>query len=382
VPILRSCANLLLTLVILLTGPVRADDPDGDAGPQAPTRDAWYTFSWPVGDHPNQIPRGGTTTGPAITPADTPSKAWLALRDAALPPKERDRRAILAMTGEYRTTFDFLETMTFVPNLPRARPYQSWATEYVFVVDEGEDFISLQHIMVMSFVEDARVRGPAVQKHWRQDWRYQADHALVFRGEHLWEVSAIVPRVGTWTQTVYEVDDTPRYAATGAWSHHANLSLWESDRTWRPLPRREHTVRDDYGALASEHRISITPGGWGHEQDNLKVVIAEAGSVDAQTPYLAREQGLARYIRISGFDFDPGREYWSSTADYWQQVRQWWHERLAREGGFRLQPEVDGKPLFVSLFEGAARAAEDPDFDEQARRDYVRSTLSRYVDAP
>jgi hypothetical protein len=376
---LRLSAHPFLCVVVALLAVHGHAESSDD--PLAPERHPWYTFGWPLGDDPEQLPRG-TTTGPEVTVAEVPSPAWKALRDDALPPKERDRRAILAMAGEYRTTFDFLETVTFVPGLERARPHQSWATEYVFVVDESEDFISLQHIMVMRYVEDSRVRGPAVQKHWRQDWRYQADRAVAYRGEDLWEVASIEPRVGTWTQTVYEVDDTPRYAATGAWTHQGNLSAWESDRAWRPLPRREATLRDDYDVLASLHRISITPDGWAHEQDNLKVVIAAPGRIDPRTPFLAREQGLARFIRIVGFDFEPGREYWAGTSDYWEEVRTWWRERLTRAGGFRLHLETDGEPLFVPLFEGAARAAEDAGFGPDAQRDYVRTTLRRYVEAP
>ena len=32
-----------------------------------------------------------------------------------------------------------------------SRPYQSWGTEFVFLATVTEDFISLQHIMVMYF---------------------------------------------------------------------------------------------------------------------------------------------------------------------------------------------------------------------------------------
>jgi hypothetical protein len=355
-------------------------DPGRDRAPH------WYTFTWPVGDDPLQRPRGGTTVGPPVTPAREPTAQWSALWNDALTPLERDRRAILALAGEYRTTFDFLETATYVPGLERDQPYQSWATEFIFVVDERDDFISLQHILVMHVVDRGddgeRLVGPMVQKHWRQDWRYQADRSVSFQGGQLWEVAAIEPRAGSWTQTVHEVDETPRYAATGAWVHDGNLFYWESERRWRPLPRREHTVREDYGALATVHRISLTPGGWAHEQDNLKVAVAEPGHADPRMPYLAREQGFARYTRIADYDFEAGRRYWSLTADYWRQVRLWWQKTLAREGGFRLHAEIDGVPLFVPLFEGAARVAEDPEFGDAAQADYLHQTLSRYVDAP
>ena len=47
------------------------------------------------------------------------------------------------MQGEYRVYFDFMETMGFVENYQPKQPYQSWATEFIEVVEEKKDFISL-----------------------------------------------------------------------------------------------------------------------------------------------------------------------------------------------------------------------------------------------
>jgi len=74
-----------------------------------------YTFSWQFEDTDALRPRGGTTRGAPLTLATEPSAAWLAVQEPGLPKLERDRRAILAMAGGYRTTFDFLETVGFIP---------------------------------------------------------------------------------------------------------------------------------------------------------------------------------------------------------------------------------------------------------------------------
>ena len=345
----------------------------------------WYTFAWPLDASEATQPRGGTTTGVPVTPDAEPAAAWRALQEPDLGVRERDRRAILALAGEYRTGFDFLETLTFLPDLERARPYQSWATEHIFVLENEPDFISLQHIMVMTFIENGEIRGPFVQKHWRQDWRYASDRKLEFLGDALWKVHSVTPETGTWTQTVFQVDDTPRYAARGQWEHRGAFSVWTSERDWRPLPRRESGVRDDYQALASEHRVSITPGGWVHEQDNLKAVIEEPGVLHPDRPYLAREQGVARYTRIRDYDFSPGEEYWADTAPYWREVRGWWRNHLATEGGFRLERQVDGQPLFMPMFRYAerlrGRREDGTEFDRDAARSFIEDTLLRYVEA-
>ena len=87
---------------------------------------------------------------------------------------ERDRRAILAMTGGYRTSFDFIETVGFSSSYIPAVPYQSWGTEYVYLIEDRGDFISLQHIIVMFIkMPDESISDAMVIKHWRQDWIYQ-----------------------------------------------------------------------------------------------------------------------------------------------------------------------------------------------------------------
>src|SRR5258706_7992278 len=130
-----------------------------------------YVFAWPFVRVPME-PRGGTTRGAEVTLATAPSEAWQRLHAPGLSARERDRAAILAMAGDYRVSFDFLETILFEPGAPPARPYRSWATERVYVIEDRPDRIRLQHILVMFVVDDAgRQSGPLVQKHWRQDWR-------------------------------------------------------------------------------------------------------------------------------------------------------------------------------------------------------------------
>ena len=84
-----------------------------------------YTFSWPITADPALAPRGGTTKGPEITLDRTESPTWKSLQEPNLSAFERDRRAILAMAGAYRVTFDFLEITPFQPDAKRDRPYQS-----------------------------------------------------------------------------------------------------------------------------------------------------------------------------------------------------------------------------------------------------------------
>src|SRR5690606_32052670 len=195
----------------------------------------------------------------------------------------------------------------------------SWATEYVFPIADEPRFISLQHLLVMHFrQDDGTLSGPMVVKHWRQDWRYEDTDIHRYAGHGVWQRQELpADRVrGAWSQAVFQVDDSPRYQAIGRWAHYPSHSTWTSGETWRPLPRRESSVRDDYHALVGVNRVTITPQGWIHEEDNLKAVLDPAGRPDPERPYLAREAGLNRYRLIVGYDSSAGDDYGRRTAPF------------------------------------------------------------------
>jgi len=72
------------------------------------------------------------------------------------------------MAGNFRTSFQFTETAGFTDAYTPPRPYFSWGTEQVAVIEDTEEFISLQHTLVMYFQDESgEVTGPLVMKHWR-----------------------------------------------------------------------------------------------------------------------------------------------------------------------------------------------------------------------
>ncbi len=342
-----------------------------------------YTFSWSLDSAcGNFAPRGGTSKGAPLTLDPEPHAGWLALREPGLSKHERDRRAILAMAGPFRTSFEFLETVGYTPDFERARPYQSWGTEYIYVVEDTENFIRLQHIMVMFVaMESGEIMGPIVQKHWRQDWQYEKPDMLVYAGNEVWKHVSVAPEEaeGTWAQSVYQVDDSPRYEAKGTWQHYADFSTWLSDTTWRPLPRRESSVRDDYDVLEGTNRHTIVHNGWVQEEENYKVVLDDKGARVAEQPYLAKELGVNRYERIKDFDFSAGDAYWTQTAPFWEDVRQVWQEYFDAQPSLTIAEEANGVPLFAALFEQAETLTAGT-YDSAATRELVRGILADYIE--
>lgn len=357
--------------------PTTAPAPALAATPAATAPTSAYVFGW--GDLPIALsrPRGGTSRGSTTTLA--PARA-LPVEQPGANEKARDRAAILALAGDYRVSFHFMETVGLTEDYKPTRPYHSWATEQVRILEDRPDFISLQHTLVMFFQEEeGKVSKPAVMKHWRQDWTYQDRDLHTYRGSQTWgrQTLSAEQAKGAWSQAVYQVDDSPRYEAIGRWEHLGNLSVWTGERAWRPLPRRESTVRKDYGVMEGVHRIILTPTGWLHEQQNWKRVAGEGA--EGPPRYVGQEYGLDRYERISAPALTASDDYWAKTGAYWDVVRKGWAAALARNERFKLVSEKDGEHLFSIFFEYAETLELGKAFDPADAERNVSETINRFL---
>lgn len=254
----------------------------------------------------------------------------------------RDRQAILAMTGNYKVTFDFTETVPLQANYELKEPKLSGAHEVVRVIRDDPGFISLQHILIVGGEKKFPV------KHWRQDWVYEPEYVYDFIGFNSWKKRKLsrTERKGKWAQFVYQVDDSPRYSAAAPWSHENGLSAWTSPQNMRPLPRRDMTTRDDYHGMMAMNRHVITPFGWVHEQDNTKLILT------GDTPEaLVREVGINTYRKSDDFEIAIADEYWATTQEYWAGVRQAWSTKEAESKAFGLTLQGEPEALYMPLLE-------------------------------
>ncbi len=237
----------------------------------------------------------------------------------AAPPAE-DRRAILAMAGNFKVTFDFKETFPIAPGYTAlSKDYHEEAVEVVALVEDVPERITLQHLLVV-------IKGgnPHVIKHWAQVWTWQDTQILDYAGSDGKEVW-LRPHItadeakGQWSELVTSVDDTPRYESLGRWTHQFGESSWTSQLTRRPMPRREYEVRDDYDYLMVNNRYSLTPTGWVHSQDNRKVLDREGKKV-----ILSHETGLNQYSRTEDPHAAKAIEWWKENATVWNSIRNFW----------------------------------------------------------
>ncbi|MDY6924872.1 MAG: DUF6607 family protein [Pseudomonadota bacterium] len=274
-------------------------------------------------------------TPAATAPAEVPASRF-----------ERDRQSILAQAGQWRVRFDMRENVSFREGYEPLEEKLSAGDEIVRVVYDDGDRISLQHILVMG--DDAG--NHFVIKHWRQDWVYEPETVLTYAGPNRWTLTPVDAdqRRGAWAQTVWQTDDSPRYGGVGRWSYDHGVAEWTGAPTWRPLARRD-AVRDPvYDRYLGTNRHALTPVGWVHLQDNVKMGPSEGD--DGDLTAIVQEDVINTYRKVDNYDPAPGDAYWAATRDYWAGVRAAWDAAIVASGGLYLEEEanrgaVTGKPL-------------------------------------
>ena len=259
--------------------------------------------------------------------------------------KQEDIKAIKSMCGCYEVKFNFVETFQYSKdsaNYKPSKPKHDYGLEWVELLDDQNDKISLQHLLIVGKTEED------VIKHWRQDWVYQNTEFYSFYKDRTWKFDVLSPRSvkGQWTQKVYQVDDSPRYEGAASWAHVDGASLWRNI-TDAPLPRREYTKRSDYNVLKRRNIHEITKTRWIHEQDNDKIIRDEKAS----DVLLAQEKGLDIYTKVDDSKCKLAQQYWAKNKNIWQKVRTKWETVFEKDKTLSLQKMVEGKPLYEHLFD-------------------------------
>jgi len=246
---------------------------------------------------------------------------------------EQDRADILAMAGNFKVRFDMQESTRWDPAYTPLDHKLSGGNEVVRVVEDSGRKIVLQHLLVID------VEGTThIIKHWRQDWEYEPARVLVYsdRNAWRWEDVPAAMRTGRWSQTVYQVDDSPRYGGWGQFETQAGVRRWRSNWTWRPLARRDAVRNPVYDRYYSINRHQNTPDGWIHWQDNTKM-----GLRDGKLVPIVQEYVLNSYTGFDDYNVQAADDYWAATKDYWAAVRAAWDNVAATKGGIAIQEEAE-----------------------------------------
>lgn len=278
----------------------------------------------------------------------------------------QDKEAIKSLVGCYKVTFEFAET--FAPDTAYKyydRKFE-WGIEKVFIVEETENRISLQHILI--------VNDTFIVKHWRQDWIYENKELLSYTNDNKWIKTILSNKEakGTWTQKVYQVDDSPRYEGYGTWVHVDGRHFWQST-TDAPLPRREFTIRSDYNILKRHSKIELTDYGWILEQDNEKINRTPNGDV-----LVCWEKGFEKFYR-GDFDCSAADEWWSKNQHFWSDVRAVWEDVVAKNKQINLEKKIDEKPLFSKMFSLGETYSNHPQYNPKEARKEIKEIIELYL---
>ncbi|VVM08390.1 hypothetical protein MAMC_02100 [Methylacidimicrobium cyclopophantes] len=285
-----------------------------------------------------------------------PGKSLHAGPEPERTPFEADRKAILSMAGDWRVAYRFEEIFSLKPGYSVHPPYKIAGFEKVVVLEDEGGHIALQHLLIDG-------KG-AVTKHWRQDWDYQRRSFWEYVGKDRWKSVDLAPGEveGSWIQTVWNVDDAPRYAGYGRWRHREGFSEWVSHPLWRPLPRRELSRRSDYDLQRSVMHQLVGGGGWILEEENDKVRRSETGE-----EVLARELGVISYRKGSGADFTAAESFLQKRSPFWKIVRTAWNRIFEQNREVGYKGKGDGKELAQDLFAAAERFSLGKETEERAR---------------
>ena len=258
--------------------------------------------------------------------------------------KQEDINAIKSMCGCYEVKFNFAETFEYskdTVNYKASKTKHDYGLEWVELVEDQPNKLVLQHLLIVGS------KDTDIIKHWRQDWLYENTEMYDFFKDQTWHYEKLSASSvkGQWTQKVYQVDDSPRYEGTASWVHVDGTDYWKNT-TDAPLPRREHTKREDYNVLKRRNIQEITKFGWIHEQDNDKIVRDEKGS----DVLLAQEKGLDVYTKVEDSKCKTAQNFWATNKDVWAKVRGKWAIVFDNDKDLSLKKSVDGKPLYSHLF--------------------------------
>ncbi len=250
-----------------------------------------------------------------------------------------EQKAIQNLCGCFEVTFKYAETFSPIPDYKyHDRETIHGGIELALPIEISNKKISIQHLLVIS--------DSMIIKHWREEWSYENPILWKYTDTKTWVKQLLHPNEvkGTWTQTVWEVSDEPRYQGIGIFTKQSGETYWQNT-TDAPLPRREYSVRNDYNILNRTNRIHITDSGYLHEQDNKKMI--RKGGVDA---LLVEEKGVNNYSRVADSKCLAAKNYWETNKVYWLKVAAIWAIFLQNHQKVTLKTKVAGMVLHQMLY--------------------------------
>lgn len=281
---------------------------------------------------------------------------------------KQDKEAIKDLCGCFAVTFNYAETFTNdTLHKKYAHPKDNFAvTEYEYPIEETPKKIVIQHLLV---IPDGK---GTVIKHWREDWEFEQTTLWQYDKDKVWNKVLLRPSdvKGQWTQSVWEVDDAPRYMGSSEWVKTNNELFW-LNTTDAPLPRREYTTRHDYNVMSRTSRTIVTDSGYLLIEDNKKI-IRKDGSPDS---LLAEEKGYNKYVRLPDSECAQAKAFWTQAkSGFWSDVRNVWEAKMQSANKIKLQTKVNDQFLYEALDD-----VENKNLTGKQRKQAIEQVMDQYI---
>ncbi len=247
-------------------------------------------------------------------------------------PKE-GKKNLENLCGCFSVNFKYAETFSPDDTYKFHEREDMNAIELALPIETTDKKLVIQHLLV--------VADTMVIKHWREEWVYEAPVMYEYQGDKVWKKKelAAAETKNKWTQTVWEVNDEPRYQGVSMWVNNDGKTFWESTAD-APLPRREYSTRSDYNIMKRRNRLYLTENGYVHEQDNDKILREEG-----KDKLIAQEKGYNTYYRVEDKECAKAKEWWKNNAEFWSVVRNEWNKYIATTETVTVKSKVDDKIL-------------------------------------
>lgn len=290
----------------------------------------------------------------------------LVLITPALKAQQQEAVYIKQLCGCYDVAFQYAETFAPDSSYEFHERETAHARELITPIEVTDKKIVLQHMLV--------VNENYIIKHWREDWVYESPVILNYTGNNTWVKQSIAAdkAKGTWTQTVWQVDDVPRYQGYSAWINNNGNTYWENT-AYAPLPRREYSKRSDYNLMKRTNKIITGENGWVHEQDNDKIIRNNKGD-----KLLVQEKGVNTYIKIADNKCAKALEDWNNSKDFWVVVRNEWQSYIEKYPVISVKDKVDDQKLYEHFY-GLEHEWKEQKMGNKELAERVREVMSKFV---
>jgi hypothetical protein len=371
---------VILAILTLLPGAASIGQSGGDPEPPEARHEHSMLWGWPTANPESIELRLKDHTPPELTLDQDPSDAWLDIQEPGLADLEKDRRAILAMAGNYRVSSQFVEVAGYTDAYRPPSPLLWIGMVDVKVLWNRPRTISLQYTLVTQpRGEGDHALPPVVRKFQSEEWNYENNDVHVYLGHDRWR-RRLLPRTavkGSWTVVTSDENGSPHSAALGKWNHNGGAPTFTTHSSSSPLPPRELNVRDDYNILQTTHLVTITPTGWVHTQNNRKITLENGGRIHC----LAMENGILRFQRLNSPELSNlTADYYDLTGTYWAEVRKIWNDAFRKYEAFGLKRANEHGNLAEHHASFIDPALKSGTYNVQKGRDHARATIDRFLE--